>query len=291
MTRVGFVGLGAIGRPIAERLADRFAGLMVLDTPERTAPLEALGATVAATPAALADACDVVFSCVNPNEAYRRVALGEDGLRHGTRMSVYVHLGTTGAEIVHEIADALAANVVATVDAPMTGGPPAAREGRMTVMAAGVTADVARLQPFFDAYAKRVVHISERPGDGQALKLVNNMITAANLAIALEGLVLARKAGLDPEKVLEVINSGSARSDATETKLPAQVLTRKFAFGASMAIVEKDLSLCLAEAERLRVPMWVGTAVRHLYQHAIAEGEPADDLTFLTASLERWAKL
>lgn len=291
MTRIGFVGLGAIGRPIAERLVERFCDLVVLDTPEQAAALTARGASAVATPAALADACDVVFCCVNPSPAYRRVALGENGLCRGDRMSLYVHLGTTGAALVHEIADGLGVRGVATVDAPMTGGPPAAREGRMTVMAAGASRDVTRLQPIFEAYAKRVVHISERPGDGQALKLVNNMITAANLAVAIEGLVLARKAGLDPQKALEVINSGSARSDATETKLPSQVLTRKFDFGASMAIVEKDLSLCLAEAERLRVPMWVGTAVRHLYQHAIAEGAPSDDLTFLTASLERWAKL
>ncbi|MBW7967169.1 NAD(P)-dependent oxidoreductase [Bradyrhizobium sp. BR 10261] len=287
---VGFVGLGAIGSPIAHRILLRRGALTVFDINAAACePLIVQGARRASSVAEIADLCDVVFVCVDPPDAYRQVVLGADGIIDGSRLRYYVHIGTTGPDLIRELAEALGRRGIVTLDAPMTGGPARAREGRMTVMAAGDAAALKAIEPLFAAYATHIVPVAPEPGPAQILKIINNTITAANLAVAAEALVLGTKAGLDPAAILEVVNSGSARSDVTMTKFPRHVLTRSFDFGAAMSLVSNDLGACLREAERLRVPMSVGRAVWELFRRAMTEGSSRDDLTRVVERIEAWA--
>lgn len=135
----------------------------------------------------------------------------------------------------------------------------------------------------------RVFHVGDSPGMGQMMKLANNFLSATAMAATAEAMVLGVKAGLDPAVMLEVINSGTGRNTATEDKFPNAILPRRFDNGFATGLMYKDLRLCLAEAEALGVPMWVGGAVRQLWFQALTEQGADSDLTELVKCVEAWA--
>ncbi len=157
-------------------------------------------------------------------------------------MRVYVHVGTTGSVLVQELAEQLAASGVDTVDAPMTGGTPRARAGTLTVMASGPRPAFDYVTPLLETYSTKIVYLGAKPGIAQTMKLINNMVSAANLAVAAEAMVMGAKAGLDPELMLAVMNSGTAQNSALLSKIPDHVLTRRFDYGSGIYVTEKDLT-------------------------------------------------
>ncbi|WP_259401501.1 NAD(P)-dependent oxidoreductase [Microbispora sp. H13382] len=284
---LGFVGLGAMGRPMAEHLRDAGFPLVVHDVSAAASSLS--GVTVAATPAEVADRADVVFLCLPDAHAVREVVLGPQGLRLGERMSVLVHTGTSGAPVVQEMASALA--TVSVVDAPVTGGVPRARAGSLTAIVAGPVVAVERVRPYLDAFATKVAHVSANPGDAQRMKLVNNFLSAGNLALACEAMVLGQKLGLDPKAIVDVVNSGSGQNSATLTKIPENVIPRKFSRGGAIGMLLKDLREAEDEARANGVETPLGDAVRAVFARAIAEGSPRDDSTSVICHMERAAGL
>jgi 3-hydroxyisobutyrate dehydrogenase-like beta-hydroxyacid dehydrogenase len=286
---VGFLGLGAIGAPIAHRLAHSGARLVVYNrTAAKTAPFRG-HAMIASSPAAVGDQADIVFACLTTAESYREVVLGPNGVILGSRAKVYVHIGTNEVSLLEELAAALEARRIATFDAPMTGGVPRARDGTLTVMASGPRQTFERLVPLLEAYANKIVFLSERVGAAQVMKFVNNVLSAANLALACEAMVLGRKAGLDPAAMLEVLNNGSGQNSATLTKIPAQVLTRKFAHGGALGLMIKDLDAFCGEAQRHAVPIPLTKAVIDSLRTAAAEEGETADITRVIAPMERAA--
>lgn len=284
---IAIVGLGAIGRPMAERIAAAGLPLVVCDVrPEAVAGLPQ-AVTIAASPEDAANRADIVLACLPSIDSHRRALTGPGGAIHGTRMRTYIHTGTTGSALVNELAAVFAARGVATLDAPMTGGVPRARAGTLTVMASGPQAAFAAAEPFLKPYASTIVYLGERLGAAQVMKLINNMLSAANLAIASEALVLGAKAGLDPEQMIAVLNAGTGQNSATLTKIPDHVLTRGFDYGGAMYITDKDLSAFAEEAAALSVPTPLGDAVRRLY-HEAAEAK-SDDITTVIRHFERLA--
>jgi len=183
-------------------------------TAARTASFQGR-AGIAATPAELADNADVVFACLTTADSYREVLLGPDGVIRGGRAKTYVHVGTNEVAVLQELAAALAGRGIATLDAPMTGGVPRAINGTLTVMASGPRDVFERTEPFFKLYANKIVYLSDRVGAAQVMKFVNNILSASNLALACEAMVLGRKSGLDPAAMLEVLNNGSGQNTAT----------------------------------------------------------------------------
>jgi 3-hydroxyisobutyrate dehydrogenase-like beta-hydroxyacid dehydrogenase len=278
-----------MGLPMATRLVERNHAVTVLDLDAAaTAPLATRGAAVARTPAEVADRAEIVFTCLPTLDSVRAVALGADGVIHG-KAPIYVNLSTIGSPLSREIATALAARGIATLDAPITGGAPKARDGTLTVMVAGERAAFEQVETVFGAFANNVVYLGAQPGIAQTMKLINNIMSAANLAIAAEAMVMGAKAGLDPEAMLKVLNTGSGQNSATLTKIPNHVLTRRFDYGGALYIIQKDLEAWRQEAEALAVPSWVGSAVRQLYMHTLAEGSPKDDMTTVVRLIEGWA--
>ncbi len=284
---VGFIGIGAMGFPMAQRLMARGHALVVHDTSPEA--VTALGAQSAASPREVAQRCEVVFCCLPSLEAYRTVVLGADGLREGRRMTHYVHLGTTGSALVEEFENTLTRCM--TIDAPVTGGPANAVEGRLTSIVSASTEALDTCRPMIESYSAHLIVVSQRPGAAQQMKLINNIVSAANLAVACEALVVGARSGLDPAMIVQVFNRGSGQNSATLTKIPAAVLTRSFDWGAALRIVLKDGAQFLRDADAAGVPVEVARAVIESYRRAASIEGPDADMTTVIRQLERAADL
>jgi 3-hydroxyisobutyrate dehydrogenase-like beta-hydroxyacid dehydrogenase len=283
---VGFIGLGAIGRPIAEHVVAQGDAVVFDVREEALAPFHGR-AGIALSPADVAARSDVVIGCLSTLQAYRSAIMESQGI-FGGRAKIYLHIGTTGSGVAHELEAALATHGIAMVDAPVTGGVPRAKEGTLTTMVSGPRTAVDQVMPILRSYSSRVVHIGDRVGAAQTMKVINNMLSAANLAIAAEGLVMGVKAGLDPDTMLEVINAGTGQNSATLTKLPNHVLTRGFDYGGSMAITIKDLAAFMHEAAALSFHTPLGAIVQQAYQ--AADGSvPGQDMTEVIQPMEQRA--
>lgn len=283
---IGFVGVGAMGSPMARHLMDAGYELVVCDV----APVEGLApARVVDSPRAVGDAAEVVLVCVPDASALRSVVVGVDGLVHSSRARVVVHAGTSGPEVLEELVEA--APALTLVDAPVTGGVPRARRGTLTSIISGPRDVVAEVRPLVETYSERVVDLGLRPGDAQRAKLVNNILSAANLALASEAVVLGRKMGLDPWALLEVINSGSGQNSATLTKIPDNVLPRQFNRGGRIGMLLKDLDAAGTQARVAEVPMPLAEAVRATFARAIEADGPDGDSTSVVLHMERAAGL
>ncbi len=283
----GFVGVGRMGGPMAGRLRDAGHRLAVFDVSEPAmAPILARGAVKAASPRALAHRVDCVFASLPTPDVVRAVA--EDIAAGGGRVGVFIDLSTTGPRVAAAVAALLGEKGIELLDAPVSGGVAGARKGTLAVMAAGPRPLFERFAPALATFGK-VFHVGERPGMGQVMKLANNLLSATALAITSEAMVMGVKAGLDPRTMLEVINAGSGRNTATESKFPNAVVPRSFDFGFATGLMYKDVKLCLEEAEAQQVPMWVGSAVRQLWQYASARLGADADFTRIVECIEEWA--
>jgi 3-hydroxyisobutyrate dehydrogenase-like beta-hydroxyacid dehydrogenase len=286
---LGLVGVGRMGGPMAGRLIDAGHRLTLFDTnAQAMEPLLARGAELARSPRDLADRVETVFASLPTPDIVREVALGATGLVHGTRLRTFIDLSTTGPRTTTAVAEALGAKGVAMVDAPVSGGVAGARAGTLAVMAACPLPLFRRFEPVLQVFG-RVFHVGERPGLGQVMKLANNLLSATAMAITSEAMVMGVKAGLDPRTMIDVINAGSGRNTATQDKFPRVVLPRRFDFGFTAGLMYKDVKLCLEEAEAQQVPMWVGSAVRQLWQYASNSLGPEADITEIVKCIEQWA--
>jgi 2-hydroxy-3-oxopropionate reductase len=285
---VAFLGVGAIGRPMAERLCALFP-LLIWDA--NPAARGAFGEDVAGIRSArdLADRAETIFACLPSVDAYREAVLGPEGLIHGSRLRTFVHVGTTGPALSREMEAALAARGIAMIDAPVSGGPGRAKAGDLMVMASGPGEAFARVEPMLRTFAGGLVYLGPAPGAAQTMKLINNMLSAANLAVACEVLVLGVKAGLEPRTMIEVLNGGTGQNSATLTKIPDHVLPRSFDYGGRLALVHKDLALLVGEAAGLALDMPMSEAVTHLYEKAMRSEGPDGDMSTVIRSMERAA--
>ena len=173
------------------------------------------------------------------------------------------------------------------LDAPVSGGPAKARTGQLATMASGSTRAFQQAEPLVRAYSGELVHIDEQVGAAQTVKAINGMVSRANLAVGCEAIAMAVKAGLDPHKVIEVLNHGTAQSDATLRKIPMALEGRDF--GATLHIVAKDMGLWKDEADALGLPSTVGRSAMALYERMISEGGYDQDVLAILACIERWS--
>lgn len=284
----GFIGTGNMGLPLATNILDQEKGLSVFDiNPEATKTLAEKQARIASSPAEVASQAEVVFACMPSVESFHAVASGADGVIHGSAIKTFVNLGTMGTEAAGEAERVLAEKGIDMLDSPITGGTARAWDKEITVIASGPKAVYDKVEPLLKAFAGEIVYIGDKVGQAQVVKVVNNMMSLTNLATCIEGLVLAAKAGIDPEKMLNVINNGSGQNSASLTKVPRHVLNRKFDLGGPMYISKKDVTLWREEAERLEVTQWVGNTVHHLVMQACAMGYGPGDMTEVTKIIEQ----
>ncbi|MFY2834646.1 NAD(P)-dependent oxidoreductase [Achromobacter xylosoxidans] len=288
---VGYVGLGQMGGAIAERLLRPGIRLHVHDASARAiARFEARGAVPHPSARSVADSADIVFACLPHPDASLAVALGADGVAAGRRARIYADMSTLGTETMERLARELAASGITALDAPVTGGPPAAREGRLTLLVAGPDAAVDQARPLLQAMGGAVHVIGPRAGMAQLMKVVNNIVMASNMAVACEGLSLGAKGGLDVGMMLEVLAQGTGQSFAANHIL-SRAVQGDYDFGAALAIVEKDTRLGGREAELLEVDLPLISLAARAWTQALESVGGAPDFTHLLDFYEARAGL
>ncbi len=288
--KIGFIGVGDMGGPMCHRIVDAGFDVTVYDVREEAmAPLVAKGATAAKSPKDVADQCPSVYVCLPMPEIVEAVALGADGLIHGSAIKTYVDLSTTGSVMARRVAKALDAAGITPFDSPVSGGVTGAEAGTLSLMMSGKKEVAERLAPVFGAIGKNPFYLGEAAGLGQTMKIANNYLSATANIAAAEAMVMGVKAGVDAKVMLDVINASSGRSSATEERYPASVLTRDFSKGFKQRLLHKDVRLCMEEAAAQGVPMWLGSTVLQFLTYAISQGTGDEISIALIKHVEKWA--
>lgn len=280
--RLGFIGLGALGSVIAARLRGAGHELTVWGRrPESVTALAAAGARVAATPAALAGECDVVFLCITDTAAVESVVFGADGIAEGARPgSVLVDHSTIHPLATRAFAARLRAaggtaggmaNGMAWVDAPVTGGVIAAREGRLVVMAGGDAAEIERIRPWLASYALRVTHMGPN-GAGQATKIANQMIIGAHVAVVAEALNYAANFGVSAPLLPDALAGGWADSAVLQNHA-RRMAAANYTGDVNARIMVKDLDIAADMGRETGSPLPVTALVQQMYRQLIANGD------------------
>ena len=286
---LGFVGVGRMGSPMGRRLIEAGYPLTIFDTSEAAIEkLVKIGATRADSPAAVASAAEIVFVSLPTPPIVQNAALGPKGIIEGSLVRIFIDVSTTGAIYAKRIAEGLAKKGIASVDAPVSGGVAGAEKGTVAVMVSCPDETFEELKPILEVLGK-LFHVGKTPGLGQTMKLLNNILSATAMTVSSEILVLGVKAGLDPGQICDVINAGTGRNSATADKIPRCVIPRKFDSGFAIGLLNKDVRMCLEEAELLGVPMVVGSAVRQLLAITSAQEGAGADMTETVRTVEKWA--
>ncbi|MDS1139777.1 NAD(P)-dependent oxidoreductase [Pusillimonas sp. SM2304] len=284
---VGFIGLGHMGGAIAEQYLKAGHKTVVFDLSEKLmAKLAAQGAQAAGSARQLADSVDIIVACLPSPAASHAVALGEQGICHGRKVKFYIETSTIGVMACKNIAAGLAQYQIQMIDAPVSGGPRAAAQGKLTSMVAAPAAAWDQASPVINAYSGKTFLVGKEPGLAQACKLVNNALSLSTLALACETAVFGVAAGLDAHTMIEVINASSGRSAATQDKFPASILNRHFDYGASVRTAAKDLALFVQEAQALGMDVSGTSRLADIWKNAEAAGDPERDFTTLIQHYE-----
>ena len=287
--RLGFIGLGQMGGPLARHLLEAGHELLVHDSDEAAVTrVQAAGAARAACAAEVAAQVKTVFMSLPTPEIVSQVALGERGLVEGSSVRQVVDLSTIGPRAAVAIAEALAARDIVYVDSPVSGGVSGAVKATLAVIVSCPRVHFDALEPVLRNFGK-VFFLGEKAGQAQTMKLANNVMSATAVAITSEAMVMGVKAGLDPWIMLDVINAGSGRNTASADKFPRCVLPRTFDVGFAAALAHKDVRLCVDEAEHLGVPMIVGSAVREMLAITTATCGKQADFSDVVKVCEAWA--
>ena len=291
MTRVAFLGLGAIGRPMARHLAPPRSTLTVWNrTAARASAFAAeTGAHAAATPRQAAESADVVITCLPTSREVDALVDGEDGLLAGMRRGGILVDCTSGDPATStRLAARLAESGISFLDAPVSGGVSGAERAALTVMVGGDPAQLERVRPVLSAFGSNIVHCGP-VGAGHALKSVNNAMLAVHLWSLAEGLAALTKAGVSPKLALDVINASSGRSNASQNLFPERVLTRAFPRTFRVALLDKDVGIAAGVARDHKVASPILQLASELFRAAHAElGEEADHVEAVKL-VERWA--
>ena len=286
---VGFAGVGRMGALMAPRLMAAGHVVHVFDiSAESISAMEKLGAQKASSVADLADKTDIIFLSLPNPEIVQSATLGKNGVLEGKRVKRVVDFSTIGPRMAGMVANALAAKEIIYVDAPVSGGLKGARDGTLAVMVACAKPVFVELEPILKIFGKPF-HLGETAGQAQTMKLANNLLAAAAIALSSEAMVMGVKAGLDPKVMLEVLNTSTGRNSATQDKFPRSILPGTFDFGFATALSYKDVKLCIDEAEALGVPMVCGAAVRQMLAVTNAMYGPDSDFTSMCRVVESWA--
>jgi 3-hydroxyisobutyrate dehydrogenase len=288
-TRIGFIGLGAMGGAMAAHLAKNGYAVTGYDVnPARAEAAARGGVARAASPAEAAQGADVVMSSLPTPAAVRAAYLGPDGvLTRAGAGAVLVDLSTIDPDTWKEVARAAEARGLACLDAPVSGGPVEAGSGKLVFIVGGEERVLERCRPIFATLGTEIHHVGPL-GSAQVVKIVNNVMSMGNVAVAAEAMVLGVKAGMDPQRLFDILSTSGGRSHHFLKRFP-NVLAGDFEPRFSIALSRKDLGLATRLAESLGVPMLTMSIVRQVYEAAAAAGLDGRDMAAVTTLFERWA--
>ncbi len=287
--RIGFIGLGIMGRPMARNLLG--AGYPVTVWSRSRPPIKELamdGATAASSPREVAEHSDVVITMVTDSPDVERVALGEDGIIEGARHGLMViDMSTISPDVTRHVAAQLAEESVEMLDAPVSGGEHGAISGTLSIMVGGRQSTFERCRPVLEVLGHKLVYCGPS-GAGQTVKLCNQIVVGLNNLAMCEALVLAVKAGIDPAVVIDAVSAGAGNSWAIQNLAP-RILQRDFRPGFKVAHQQKDLRLALEVAGERFVPLPGTSLVHQLFAAIEADGLGAEGTQSLVKAVEKLA--
>jgi 3-hydroxyisobutyrate dehydrogenase len=271
LPKLGFVGIGNMGRPMVERLIAAGYSVAVADAdPARLAGL-GLNATLAASLRALGELSDIVICMLPDGKVVREVLLGDIGRDHVlaglAKGSLVIDMSSSAPVGTRALGAALAEEGVALVDAPVSGGVRRAKDGTLAIMVGGADAEIARCRPILEALG-RAIFATGALGTAHAMKALNNYVSAAGLLAAVEAVGIGARFGLDPATMVDILNASTGRNNSTEVKLKQFVLSRSFASGFGLGLMAKDLRTALETAQATKTPAPLGEACVALWNAA-----------------------
>ncbi|TRW49836.1 NAD(P)-dependent oxidoreductase [Aliidiomarina halalkaliphila] len=285
--KVAFIGMGVMGYPMAGHLARAGYEVTVYNRTQAKADqwVAEFGGTRADTPKAAADNKDAVFVCVGNDDDVRSVIYGDSGILAGLKKdAVLVDHTTASADLARELGEAAAGHGAAFLDAPVSGGQIGAENGQLTVMVGGAASVLSRVQPLMDTFSK-FVGLQGPVGSGQLAKMVNQICIAGVVQGLSEGLAFAKRAGLDPEKLVDAISKGSAGSWQMENRSHT-MWKDEFEFGFAVDWMRKDLGIALAEANRNGARLPVTALIDQFYADVQQAGGRRWDTSSLITRLK-----
>lgn len=284
--RVGFIGLGLMGAPMASNLLVAGYELTVHNrSPEKQRPLVEAGADAAAGPSEVAASSDVVITMLPDTPDVEGVLAGPDGVFQAARPgTLVIDMSTISPVVTRELSDAAARRGLAMLDAPVSGADVGAREGTLAIMVGGEPDAVARAMPLFEVMGSKITHVGPS-GAGQVVKACNQVITSVTIAAVSEAIVLGERAGVAPERMLEAVSGGLAGSKVIDIKRP-QLLSREFEPGFTVDLHHKDLGIVLSTAREYGVSLPLTAIVDQLLESLRARGMGDRDHTALLALID-----
>lgn len=290
--RIGFIGLGSMGRPMASRLRTAEFVLTVFDTrADVMRDFVRDGGTAAAVAADAARDSDVVITMLPNSDIVRRVVLdGADSvLAAMPRGGVLIDMSSSSPTGTQSLGRTLAERGITMLDAPVSGGVPRAEAGTLSIMVGGDPAVIERCRPVLQPMGERIFTTGPL-GSGHAMKALNNLVSAAGLIAATEALLIGRRFGLDPAVMVDILNASTGRNNSTENKFKQFVLPRRFASGFSLDLMVKDLTTAVDLAHATATPTPFGAACRELWAAAQAQLESGADHTAVVRWFEMLAR-
>lgn len=287
--RVGFIGLGIMGGGMARNLLKNGFALTVWNrSAEKVAPIVEAGATAGESPADVGAKSDIVITCVSDTPDVEAVILGENGVIHGLKPGgLVIDMSTISPKATREIAARLHERGIAMLDAPISGGSEGAARGTLSIMVGGDAAQFERALPVFQAMGKTITHVGGQ-GDGQMVKLVNQILVVVNMLAVGEALLFAQAGGLDLEKTLNAVAGGAAGSWMLSNR-GSQAIRRDWRPGFTIDLQQKDLRLALEAAAELGIPVLATSMVSNLYRTLQARGLGSEGNHALVKALEALA--
>lgn len=291
MSAIGFIGLGIMGKPMSKNLLKAGYNLLVMDKNQSAvAEVVAAGAAAASTPKEVAEQCDYIITMLPNSPHVKEVVLGEDGIIEGAKPgTIVIDMSSIAPLVSREVAEKLIAKGVEFLDAPVSGGEPKAIEGTLSVMVGGKKDIFEKCYPLMKAMAGSVV-LTGGVGAGNVTKLANQVIVALNIAAMSEALVLAAKAGVEPELVYQAIRGGLAGSTVLDAKAPL-VMDRKFNPGFRINLHIKDLQNVLDTSHEVGVSLPLTAAVMEIMQALKVDGMGECDHGALVRYYEKQAQI
>lgn len=273
MERIGFIGLGIMGRPMAHNLLKAGYPLTVFNRSQPAmTDLAELGAQLANSPAELAQQVDVVISCVSDSPDVEAIVLGKNGIAETVQAGMlYIDMSTIAASVARNVYDVLQAKGVSAIDAPVSGGDIGAQQGTLSIMVGGDQAAFERALPILQVMGQNIVHIGGA-GAGQIAKACNQIVVALTIQAVAEALTLAKKADVDPAKVRDALLGGFAQSRVLDVH-GAKMLDGNFNPGFKLDLFRKDLNLVLQTGRELGVPLLGSATIAPLMDALLAQGK------------------
>jgi 2-hydroxy-3-oxopropionate reductase len=291
MEKIGFVGLGIMGKPMSKNLLKAGHRLVVYDThPEHVEELKQAGAEAGRSPSDVASRTDIVITMLPNSPNVRQALLGEKGIIEGAKPgALVVDMSSIAPLVARQVGEELAKKQIRMLDAPVSGGEPKAIDGTLSIMVGGAKADFDEMIPIFKAMGSSAV-LTGAIGAGNITKLANQIIVAVNIAAVSEALVLATKAGVDPNLVYHAIRGGLAGSAVLETKA-VLMMDRKFNPGFRINLHTKDLANVLETSHEVGVPLPVTAAVMEIMQALKVDGMGKSDHSSIVRFYEKLAQI